>query len=274
MLTLLQASLFLAAVEATAPTPGAPVSALHAVQLAAVSPEAEAALRHFSQDLKYDERIAAAQELQSYGDDAAFLVAELARSTANRNVLEDCYTFLLLHQGFAKHPATRELVVTQGLDSEVHSITYQCVWYAGHYRVVESREHLFRLMQDHQSDRNTRSIAAQSLGQLGDFRAFGSLLEACRSDHYARRLSGNIGLKGLTGKNLRDFGDYRLLEGDALGGALSPSPVTDPLDLVNWQMSRFTALRDYLLWLKQEHPDWYGIASPSSGTKSLDMFYK
>lgn len=274
MLTLLQASLFFAALEATAPTSEAPVSALHAVQLAAVSPDAEAALRHFSQDLKYDEKFAAAQELQSYGDAAAFLVSELARSTSNRNVLEDCYAFLLLNQGFAKHPATRELVVTHGLDSEVHSITYQCVWYAGHYRVVESRELLFHLMLNHQLDRNTRSLAAQSLGQLGDFRAFGPLLEACRSDYYARRLSGNVGLKGLTGKNLSDFGDYRLLEGDALGGALLPSPVTDSLDLAYWQATRFTALRDYLGWLKQEHPDWYVIASPSSGTKTLDMFHK
>ena len=257
MLTLLQATFFLTAIEATAPTSEAPVSALHAVQLAAVAPEAKAALEQFARQQHWKDRIQAAEQLRNSGGDAAILVAELARSTADRELLQDCYSFLM-HERFVTHPATRELVLTQGLNSENSEVRYRSVWYVGQHQLTERREELLRLMRDRNADDTLRYTAAKSLGELGDLRSLRLLLEACRHNRFMPRHLGNIGLKAIAGKNLNDFSGYQYHEDAFVSGGremvfLNP----DPLVAVTTEASRLTALRDFLAWLQSNRRDLY-----------------
>ena len=249
-------SVFLSFVGATAPFDEAPVSAVHAVQLASVSDEAASAVRAFA-SVPIKQRETAGKHLITYGREAAVLLAEVARSTQDMKLRRDCYS-LLRHQ-FPKEPATRELILTQGMNSADFEIRYVSLWHVGEHRVEEARADLFRQMTDRNSEGWFRDVAAKSLGELGDVRALPVLIEACRHDRYMPRHFGNMGLLGLSGKSLNDFGKYSYGEGAFVSGGKEAQMLNpDPLETVTHQAARLTALRDYLKWLQQVRPELYG----------------
>lgn len=244
------------AVVGAEPVAEVPADAALAVRWAAVSDETRVLVEQYRSAGHWRERSAIAKQLQPQGEDAVTAWLYLLEQEPDKNRMHND-AFYHLRTQTPDHPRLRDYVLRYGLNAENSAIRYESQFHAGTQHWQAAAPVLWQQMIDrHQTDW-TRFVAAKSLGELGDVRSLGTLIEAVQNERYMPRHFGNIGLKALCGKNLTDFG-YKYGEGAFVSGgkeAMMLNP--DPLFEADRKAKRFTALRDFLQWLQKEKPEWY-----------------
>jgi hypothetical protein len=108
-----------------------------------------------------------------------------------------------------------------------------------------------------------RFAAAKSLAELGEADVLRVLYEAIESDWYMHRYMGNLGLKGLTGKDLNDFEKYDWSEGAFVSGGREAVPMFDAIEQSEKRAKRYSAMAAYFKWLKAEKPEIYKHVEPT-----------
>lgn len=227
-----------------------------AVRWAAVSRETRTLAEEYRSANHWRERSAVAKQLQPRGEEAVTVWLQLLEQEPDEDRRHNDVFYHLRIQ-FPDHPRLREYILRCGLHSANTGIRYESQFHAGSQNWKAATPVLWSQMIDrHQTDW-TRFVAAKSLGEFGDVRSLGTLIEAVQNERYMPRHFGNIGLKALCGKNLTDFG-YEYGEGAFVSGgkeAMMLNP--DPLFEADRKAKRFTALRDFLQWLQKEKPELY-----------------
>lgn len=231
-----------------------PVSALLAIDVARLSPTATELAQGFQAADRWQARAELAPRIHDLGEEAAVVWLQLVEQGATSQVRRDALT--RFRQQFPTHPRLKEFALRAGLVSSEASIRYECQFHAGVQRWEAARETLWRQLVDGSTDEQTRNVAAKSLGELGDHRAIGRLIQAVQHDRFYPRYFGNLGLKGLCGKDLTDFG-YDYAEGAFVSVVELTDLNPDPLFEADRRAKRFTALREFLKWLQAERPELY-----------------
>lgn len=234
----------------------APVSADLALKWAALSTETHALAEQYRAAGHWRERSAAAKELEPCGEEAVTVWLYLLEQEPDENRRHND-VFYHLRTQFPAHPRLREYVLRCGLHSANDGLRYESQFHAGSQHWQAAAPVLWTQMRDRTQTDWTRFVAAKSLGEFGDARSLSTLIEAVQSERYMPRYFGNIGLKALCGKDLTDFG-YEYGEGAFVSGgreAMLMNP--DPLFEADRKAKRYTALRDFLQWLRKEKPELY-----------------
>lgn len=231
-----------------------PVSALLAIETARLSPPAVAMIAEFQETDHWRARSEIAKRFPETGQDVVTMWLLLVEQGSTPKVRSEAFTQL---RRFAPdHPRLKEYVLRVGLVSPENSIRYESQFLVGTQRWTEARPVLWQQLTDRQEDEQTRNVAAKSLGELGDRRALRRLIQAVQHDRFYPRYFGNLGLKGLCGKDLTDFG-YDNGEGAFVSVVEATILNPDPLFEADRRAKRFTALRDFLKWLQEERPELY-----------------
>lgn len=231
-----------------------PVSAEIAVRWAALSPAARRDADDFRFADHWRRRSVAAGQLKQHGDEAVVAALALVEHDADDRVRRDAFEFL--RRNFADHPRLREYIVQRGLTSSDSTIRQESLWHVGTQRWTETTEVVWRQLANPKADPWVRWVAAKSLGEFGDVRALGTLVNAVQHDRYYPRHYGNIGLKSLCGKCLTDFG-YEYGEGAFVSVVEVTILNPDPFAEADRRAKRYAALRDFLQWLQKERPEMY-----------------
>lgn len=232
-----------------------PVSALQAVDWAALPDGVRTAADEFRFAAHWRDQSAAGMRLKDYGDDAVSALLTLVRTSADDKLQREAFNLLRRH--FPGHPRLKEFVLNDGLRSTNFNIRYESLWQVGDHGWQDGHEQLVRQMSDQNAQSWHRFTAAKSLAELGNPRSLPVLLQAVKNDRYMPRHFGNIGLKALTGKNLTDF-NYEYGEGAFVSGGVEATFLNpDPAHEADRLAKRYAALRDYLQWLEKARPDLY-----------------
>lgn len=233
-----------------------PADAALAVRWAAVSAETRTLAEEYRTASHWRERSAVAKKLQPRGDEAVTAWLHLLEQEPDDN-RRHADVFYHLRTQFPDHPRLRGYILRCGLDSANSAIRYESQFHVGTQHWDAAAPVLWTQMIDRKQTDWTRFVAAKSLGEMGDARALGTLIEAVQNERYMPRHFGNIGLKALCGKDLTDFG-YEYGEGAFVSGGVEARMLNpDPLAEADRKAKRFTALRDFLQWLQKEKPEWY-----------------
>ncbi len=233
-----------------------PVSADLAVKWAALSAESRVLAEEYRTVPHWRERSALAKQMKGRGEEAVTVwLSLLQQEPDERPQHRDAFYFLRTQ--FPDHPRLREYILRWGLTSANPSVLYESQFHAGTQHWTEATPMLWQQMTDRTATDWTRFVAAKSLGEFGDARSLGVLIEAVQNERYMPRHFGNLGLKALCGKNLTDFG-YEYGEGAFVSGGVEARMANpDPFVEADRKAKRFTALRDFLQWLQKEKPELY-----------------
>jgi HEAT repeat protein len=201
--------------------------------------------------------IAARTELASLAQAAVPKVTEAARSHGEARVRLACYE--LLTSAFAKDERAIDTVVQYGLNDQDHGIRYSCAFLLGDLKVHHAEPALRAALKGAtgKDDEFLRCTLSKSLAQLGEADVLPTLFAAVSNDSFMFRHVGNIGLEGLSGKNLEDFEGYHYGEGAIVIGGIEALTPGDAITSAEKKAQRFQAATAYFKWLKSERPELY-----------------
>jgi hypothetical protein len=205
--------------------------------------------------------LAARQELTALAREAVPKVTEAARSHGEARVRRSCYE--LLTSAFAKDERAVDTVVRFGLHDQDSQIRYICAFLLGDLKVHRAAQALRDALKGAtgKDDEFYRYTVSKSLAQLGEADVLPTLFAAVSDDSFMERHVGNIGLKGLSGKNLEDFEGYHYAEGEVvIGGQVLATPF-DAITTAEKKAERFRAVTAYFKWLKTERPELYSYVT-------------
>jgi hypothetical protein len=200
------------------------------------------------------ERVAS-DELAACGQPALWTVMRGAKDHEDAKVRRACYE--LLTHSLANETWAIKTVVRHGLRDEDARIRYVCAFALGEQKAYGAYRRLQTVMDDPNDDEQTRLAAAKSLAQLGEGSLLRRLRAAASSDWYMNRHIGNLGLKGLSGKNLNDFAGYDYAEGAFVSGGAELVRALDPIRDAQNKARRFQAIAAYFTWLKRERTELF-----------------
>jgi hypothetical protein len=199
----------------------------------------------------------ARKELASLGHVVVPKLTEAARAHSEARVRRSCYE--LLTTSFAEDERTVDTLIGNGLLDQDAGIRYHCAFLLGDLKVQRAGQALQRAFEGAtgKDDQLLRYTLAKSLAQLGRADVLSALYAAVSDDAFLPRHIGNIGLKGLSGKNLEDFEGYHYAEGAFVVGGHELTTPFDALTSAERKAGRFRAAAAYFQWLKGERPELY-----------------
>ena len=188
-------------------------------------------------------------------------VTEAARSHGEARVRRACYE--LLTSAFAKDERAVDTVIRFGLHDQDPQVRYNCAFLLGDLKVQRADQALRAALKGAtgKDDEFFRYTLSKSLAQLGEADVLPTLFAAVSDDSFMARHVGNIGLKGLSGKNLEDFEGYHYAEGAFVIGGMECSSPFDAVTSAEKKAKRFRAATAYFKWLKTERPELYSYAT-------------
>ena len=138
-----------------------PVSAIPAIEWAALPDDVRDAALRYARTGQWRERSKIGDELAPHGDRAVIAMLTLIRTTDNASLRRDGIGWL--RRNFAQHAALKEFVLAEGLSSPDFSIRYACLWHVGAQKWDggETRQQLFTQMREPQADEWLRFTAAK-----------------------------------------------------------------------------------------------------------------
>ncbi len=202
------------------------------------------------------EQSEAAEALMAFGEPAALALSQSAEDDEEIQVRKAC--FYWLNHRFLTNPWVQATVIRSGLSDPDPGIRQECAFYLGEHRVYAAYRQLRGAMKAAKPDEEyVRLAAAKSLAELGEADVLPILYEALGSDRYMHRHMANLGIKGLTGKDLNDF-DYNYGEGAFVSGGVESTYLDiHGIEYAEKKARRFRALASYCRWLKATHPRYY-----------------
>lgn len=208
-------------------------------------------------ETKWSSELEARNELTSLGQKVVPKLAEAARNHSEFRVRRACYD--LLTSTFAKDEQAIDAVIQYGLRDQDAGIRYICAFLQGDLKVYKAKQALRSALQGAtgKDDEFFVYTVAKSLAQLGEADVLPALFTAVSDDSAMTRHVGNIGLKGLSGKNLEDFEGYHYFEGTSVIGGFEVSTGFDAITSVENRAQRFHAATAYFRGLKSERPELY-----------------
>ena len=214
-------------------------------------------------DSEHDWRAAqtAVDELEEIGEPALETVMQGAEHHENARVRLTCYR--LLTSAFAKSERVLEFIANNGLADADSQIRYVSAFSLGERRFFPAHRRLRLAMEREDASDWELYAAAKSLAELGEADVLLVLYEAIESDWYMHRYMGNLGLKGLTGKDLNDFDRYDFSEGAFVSGGREAVPAFDAIAQSERRAKRYGAMTAYFKWLKTERPEVYKHVEPT-----------
>ena len=257
-------TLLIVALLVSGPAPGPSSDDLPADVFAKVAGGFDAATDRFLEIVAKDEHTstawqaenAAAKTLVAFGWPAAnFFMSMADDQDSSTRLRYSCYYWLT--HAFSEDGFVQAQVIRSGLSDPDAEIRYMCAFFLGEHKVYRGFRQLRRAMEQAKTDDSVRLAAAKSLAQLGEADVLPILYQALGSDRYMERYMANLGIKGLTGKDLNDFG-YNSGEGAFVSGG-KESFLLDihGIEDAEKKSGRFRALADYCKWLKQAYPGYY-----------------
>jgi HEAT repeat protein len=208
-------------------------------------------------ETKWSSELEARNELTSMGQKVVPKLAEAARDHSEFRVRRACYE--LLTSTFAKDEQAIDTAIQYGLRDQDAGIRYTCAFLLGDLKVYKAKRALRSALEGAtgKHDEFFRYTVSKSLAQLGEADVLRTLFTAVSDDSYMSRHVGNIGLKGLSGKNLEDFGGYHYAEGAFVSGGNEYLTPFDAVTSAEKKAQRFHAATAYFKWLKTERPELY-----------------
>jgi HEAT repeat protein len=208
-------------------------------------------------DTDWPSELAARKELASLGQQAAPRLIEAARSHGEARVRRTCYQ--LLTDAFTKDERAVATLVRFGLRDQDPGIRYHCAFLLGDLKVQRANQALRDALEGAtgKDDEFFRYTVSKSLAQIGNADVLPTLFAAVSDDSFMARHVGNIGLKGLSGKNLEDFEGYQYAEGAVVLGGIEVLSGFDAITSAQKKAQRFQAATAYFKWLKTERPELY-----------------
>jgi hypothetical protein len=202
---------------------------------------------------------AAAEKLVAFGFPATnYLMMTAEDEESSRKVRYSCYYWLT--HAFADDEFVQAEIIRSGLIDPDAGIRYLCAFFLGQHKVYRSFVALRKAMEKAAKDGDSarvRLAAAKSLAELGEPDVLPILYHALGSDRYMERHMANLGIKGLTGKDLNDF-DYNYGEGAFVSGGVEMTYLDiHGIEDAEKKAHRFRAIAAYSRWLKQAHPEYY-----------------
>ena len=207
------------------------------------------------------EAAAASQQLRELG--AAALPALLEGTTHHQaQVRRHCFEILL--DTFSAEPAAIEAVILElrgdSDDRDDLAIRYRCAFSAGSHKIAPAVDALREL---YRKGTKLKLTAAKSLAELGDPEGFAALYHALGSEWYMERYQANLGIKALTGRDMKDFG-HDWGEGAFVSGGVEARRIGTTVADAEKVASRYTAIAKFHRWLDDNRPELSELLNPPS----------
>lgn len=199
-------------------------------------------------------RNAARDKLIELGEEAFEVVLE-GTSHDTGNVRAKCYEILFEH--FPADERALEAFVRGLTDTERTYVAYPCAFHFGQHGIEAGRVALRGCMDDAEIDKRTLYAAAKSLGELGDKEMTSMLWEGMGSDDPYTRYLSNLGMKGLSGKDLSDFEYESPWEGAFVSGPNVARSQGQPIEKAEKRIARWQAVVAWTKWAKGHREDLY-----------------
>lgn len=229
---------------------------------------------HAASQTDWPAELEARNALLSLGPEIVPKLTDAARVHGDTRVRRSCYD--LLTRSFAGDERTADTLLNHGLHDQDGRIRYESAFYLGDFKIQRAEPALRVALAEAtgKGDQFIRFTLAKSLAQLGQTDVLPVLIAAVSENHYMSRHVGNIGLKGLTGRSLDDFGGYTYGEGAWVSGGVEMMMPFDPVGSVERQAARFQAAKAYLAWLKTERPELYSSLSFRPKSRRAEAYLK
>lgn len=196
----------------------------------------------------------AMDRLRTMGEEAFRVVLRGAEDHEDDKVREQCYD--ILRDTFADRERVREAIANHGLEDANPRVQYTSAFFLGEQKVYSAHRLLRAVMERDEVSDLTRYTAAKSLGELGELDVIKVLYEGLGNDSIMIRYVSGRGVKGLTGRDLTDFG-YDYLEGGMLSGGEELRTTGQPVRDAENRAKRFEAIAAFGRWLREARPDIY-----------------
>jgi hypothetical protein len=202
------------------------------------------------------ERNAARDQLVGLGRAALPLVLAGARHEVVE-VRRICHEILRQHHG--TEPEALACIIA-GLDDEDWGfIAYPAAFHLGEQRLAEGRGPLHALLERGDLPQRLAAAVYKSLGELGEVGMVTSLWLGLGSDDPYTRYLSNLGMRGLTGRDLMEFGYDSPWEGAFVSGPSVATVQGQPLEKARARIERWEAVERFTLWLKTDRPQAFEV---------------
>ena len=199
------------------------------------------------------ERNAARDALATCGEKA--LPTLITGSAHNsKDVRRACHH--VLRANFATDQRAIDAIVA-GLDDDDQRIRYESAFHLGPSGALRAVDALRTLVADEKTGERTRYAAAKSLGELRVKDVTVTLWQGLGSDDAYTRYLSNLGIKGLCGKDLTEFGYGSPWEGAFVSGGAVGRRKGAPIEKAKNRVARWTAIVAFTEWLKTDKPDLF-----------------
>lgn len=159
----------------------------------------------------------------------------------------------ILREHFAGDQRANDAIM-RGLQDADARISYTCAFHLGSHGVLAATPALQAIVADANAPERTRWAAAKSLGELRSPEIMVMLWQGLGSDDPYTRYLANLGIKGLCGKDLGDFGYEGPWEGAFVSGPAVAAPKGQPIEKASKRVARWQAIVAFGKWLQQEQP--------------------
>lgn len=199
-------------------------------------------------------RNAARDRLIEFGDEAFDLVLE---GSEHKDIEVRATCFEILRDRYSKAPETIAALLRGLRDENRTYVAYPAAFHFGEYELEEGREALLQILSEDETDERTRFAAAKSLGELGAVEVTVLLWTGLGSDDGYTRYLSNLGMKGLTGKDLTSFEYESPWEGAFVSGPAVATTQGQPIRKAENRVSRWTAIVEFTRWLEANQPELF-----------------
>ncbi|MCP3914155.1 MAG: hypothetical protein GY711_01200 [bacterium] len=201
---------------------------------------------------RWGDRAEARDRLIKFGEDALDVVIDGAKHESEK-VRKMC------HEILREHYPTDERSLPVFLDGleDTPAVLHPSAFHFGRHRIDAGHNALVVLLQRKELDAGTRYAAAKSLGELGDARVTVMLWNGLGSDKGMTRYLAGLGMKGLAGKSLEDFGYEGPWEGGDVSGGCERIAQGRPIRKAQKRADRWRLVVRFTRWLQAERPELF-----------------
>jgi len=170
----------------------------------------------------------------------------------DEDVRASCYEILREHH--AEDALAIEAFLNGLDDSNQTFVAYPSAFHLGEHKIEASQDALRACLEDSEVGSRTYYAAAKSLGELGEAEVMVTLWSGLGSDDAYTRYLCNLGVKGLTGKDLTDFEYEGAWEGAFVSGPAVMTVQGQPIAKAQKRVARWEAIVRFTTWLQAERP--------------------
>jgi hypothetical protein len=161
------------------------------------------------------------------------------------------------HEILRDHWATDDRAVDailRGLDDADGRIAYASAFHLGQHRIARAVPALRAVFDREGVPERVRAVAAKSLGELGAVDLIVTLWHGLGSDDAYTRYLSNLGVKGLCGKDLTEFGYEGPWEGAFVSGPAVAQTKGQAIEKAERRVQRWQAIVAFGKWLREAKP--------------------